>query len=133
MYDHRARRLRIYGRSALRGVTAGRRGFINLLTLMKYSILPLLAVASLFVVSCNKEKAAIEDRKDAAKEAIEAKKDAAEKAAEQAKDQVDANAKTDKANIEASKEAVQAQADADKAKVDAAAAAEKAKVDAEKK
>ena len=74
---------------------------------MKLTAFALLALTTLAVSSCNKEKAAIDAR-------------------------TDANAEIDKANIEASKVSAQAQLDADKQKAEAEAVAAKARVDAQK-
>jgi len=102
-------------------------------TLMKRTALILIALTSLAVIGCNKQKAAIDAKTDATKDAINGRKDSVEAAAEDALKQTDANAKVNKANIEAANARVQADLDAEKQKADATAAAEKAKVDAANK
>jgi hypothetical protein len=101
--------------------------------IMKSILLTTLALSTLLVVSCNKQKAAIDARTDTKQTAIDHEKEAVTAAAKEATAQTDANAAIDKANIEANKVSAQAQLDAEKTKNDAAAAAEKARVDAEKK
>jgi glycosylphosphatidylinositol transamidase (GPIT) subunit GPI8 len=75
----------------------------------KHASLIILALAATLTVGCDKQKAAVNENKEATKEAI------------------------DKAQIKANKDALQAQLDADKKKADAEAAAAKAKIDAENK
>jgi uncharacterized iron-regulated membrane protein len=100
---------------------------------MKLTVFTLLALTTLVISSCNKEKAAINARTDASEKAINHEKQDVEAAAKEAVTRTDANAAIDKANIEASKVSTQAQLDADKAKLEAEAVAAKARVDAEKK
>ncbi len=101
--------------------------------IMKYTTLVILALAASFSVGCDKQKAAIDETKNATKEAIDMRKDEVNAVAKEATKQTDTNATIDKARIEADKDSVQAQLDADKKKADAEADAAKAKVDAEKK
>ena len=101
------------------------------LQIMKY-LTPIL-LATFVLVGCDKQKAAIEDNKEATKNAIDTQKEAVDAAAKEAKKQTDMEATIEKAKIEAQKVAAQAQLDAEKKKADAQAAFEKAKVDAEKK
>jgi hypothetical protein len=89
-----------------------------------------LALTTLFLAHCNKEKAAIDARSDATKTAIDDEKRGVNAAAENAIKQADLNAAENKADIEAGKGVAQAQLDAEKKKADAEAAAAKAKVDA---
>jgi PBP1b-binding outer membrane lipoprotein LpoB len=98
---------------------------------MKYQNYALIALAAVLTASCNKEKAAIEESKDATQNAIEIRKDEINADAKSAIKRTEANADIDKANIEADKESMKAQLDADKKKADADADAAKAKVDAE--
>ena len=98
---------------------------------MKPTTLVALALICAPLMSCNKEKAAVESNKEATKDAIDQRKEQVDLAAKQAKEQAEANAKIEKARIEANKEATQAQLDAQKKKADADAAAEKARIDAE--
>lgn len=101
---------------------------------MKYAKWIFLAViAAAAFVGCDKEKASIEDTKDATKNAIDIRKDTVDAVAKDAKKQADLNAASEKARIEANKDVLQAQLDADKKKADAIAKAEKARLDAEKK
>ena len=86
---------------------------------MKLTTTAFLALATLLLAHCNKEKAAIDDEKRAVNAA-----------AENATKQADLNAAESKADIEAGKDVAQAQLDAEKKKADAEAAAAKAKVDA---
>jgi hypothetical protein len=74
-----------------------------------------IVIAAFVLVSCDKQKTAIDDSNEATKK------------------QADVDAAVEKAKIEANKVAAQAQLDADKKKADAQAAFEKAKLDAEKK
>lgn len=99
---------------------------------MKYQTYALIALAATFTASCNKEKAAIEESKDATQNAIEIRKDEVNEEAKSATERAEANADIDKANIRADKESMQAQLDAEKKKAEADADAAKAKVDAEK-
>ncbi len=71
---------------------------------MKTNTLILLALSTFLVTSCNKQKAAIDDRAEASKEAIDSRKDSVEAEAETAKEQTDTNAAIDKANIDAAKQ-----------------------------
>jgi hypothetical protein len=89
--------------------------------------------AAFVLVACDKQKAAIDDKKEATKNVIDNRKDAVDAAATAAKKQTEVDAAIEKAKIEANKVAAQAQLDADKKKADAQAAFEKAKLDAEKK
>lgn len=100
---------------------------------MKPLSLVILILSACLIVSCNKEKAAIDANTETTQKELDQRKEAVEAAAKQATKQTDVNATIDKANIEANKEAAQAQLDADKKKAEAAAEAEKARVDAEKK
>lgn len=100
---------------------------------MKYNKLIIIAFPILLSVGCDKQKMAIEDRKEATKDAIDDRKDYVDASAKAAIKQTDINASIDKANIEANKASAQAQLDADKRKADAAAKAAKARVDAENK
>ncbi len=97
---------------------------------MKLTTTAFLALTTLFLAHCNKEKAAIDAQAHASKEVINDEKRAVNAAAENATKQADLNAAVDKANIEANKEITQAQLDADKKTADAEAAATKAKIDA---
>jgi len=99
---------------------------------MKHTKIIILTLATTLLVSCNKEKVAIDNNNDAVTEEITARKDETDNAAKMAIEQTEANAAIDKAQIEATKEASQAQLDAEMKKADAAAKAEKARVDAEK-
>ncbi len=101
------------------------------LMMTKHITLGILAVCVL--VGCDKEKAAIDDKKEATKDAIDNRKDAVDATAAAAKKQAEVDAAIEKAKIEANKAAAQAQLDAEKKKAEAQAAFEKAKVDAEKK
>lgn len=87
--------------------------------------------AAVLSVSCNEQKAAIEDNKDATKEAIDERKAEVNSDAKLATQLTETNATIDKARIEANKDSMQAQLDANKKKADAEADAAKAKVDAE--
>lgn len=97
--------------------------------LTKYFII--LATAALSM-SCDKQKIAIEDDKDAVKESIDNRKDEVSAAAKAATRQTDTEATLDKARIEANEDSIQAQLDADKKKADANADAAKANVSAAK-
>lgn len=97
---------------------------------IKYSLLALAAVVS---VSCDKQKTAIDESNEAAKEAIDIRKDEVNANAKNAIKQTNTNATIDMARIEADKVSAQAQLDAEKKKSDAAAAAAKAEVDAQNK
>lgn len=99
--------------------------------IMKYQKYALIALAAVLTASCNKEKVAIEDAKDATQNSIEIRKDEVEADAKAATERTEANAEIDKANIQADKESMQAQLDAEKKKAEADADAAKAKVDAE--
>ncbi len=100
---------------------------------MKLTAFALLALTTLAVSSCNKQKAAIDARTDASQNAIDHEKEAVDVAAKEALKQTNTNAEIDKANIQAGKVTDQARLDAEKAKVEAEAVAAKARVDAEKK
>lgn len=100
---------------------------------MKHTKIIILALATTLLISCNKEKAAIDDRNDAVKEEINARKVEVDDAAKMATKQTETNATIDNAEIEATKVANQAQLDAEIKKADAAAKAAKARVDAENK
>ena len=100
---------------------------------MKYSKFAIIAIATILTIGCNKQKTAINDTEEAAKEAIDARKAEVNADAKYATEQTDVNAKIDKANIEANKVSAQAQLDADKKKAEAEADAAKAKLDAEQK
>ena len=99
--------------------------------IMKYKNHMLVALTAILTLSCNKEKIAIDDKKEATEDAIDSRKDAIDANAKMATKKTDANAEIDKANIEANKESMQAQLDAQKKKAQAEADAAKAKVDAE--
>ena len=100
---------------------------------MKYAKYITIAIAAVLTVSCNKQKAAIDEKADATKDAIDMRKTEVNADAKDAIKKTDTNAKIDKARIEANKDSMQAQLDADKKIADAEADAAKAKVDAEKK
>jgi len=97
-------------------------------TLMVFTL-----AAAAFVVGCDKQKAAIDENKEATIDAIDNRKDAVDAAAKGAKKEAEISSTLDKARIEADKDAIQAQLDAAKQKAEAEAKAEKARVDAEKK
>jgi hypothetical protein len=90
----------------------------------------LLLIATVLTVSCDKQKAAIDDSNEATKTLIDNRKDEVDANAKEAVKQTEINADIDKARIEADKVASQAQLDADKKKADADAEAAKAEVDA---
>ena len=117
-------------------VLEARRALVDTINKHKLQIMkhltPIL-LATFVLVGCDKQKAAIEDNKEATKNAIDNRKDAVDAAAKEAKKQTDVDATIEKAKIEAQKVAAQAQLDAEKKKADAQAAFEKAKADAEKK
>ncbi len=94
------------------------------------TITAVLVLSILVIVSCNKEKSAINAKAEATKDAIDKEKRDVNTAAANATQQTDHNAAVDKANIEAAKTIAQAQLDADKIKADAEAAAAKTKLDA---
>jgi hypothetical protein len=101
---------------------------------MKLSLTAILLALSMLTLShCNKEKAAIDAKNDAAKSIIDDEKRAVNNAAENATKQADLNAAVDKADIAANKDIAQAQLDAEKKKADADAEAAKAKIDAQRK
>ena len=83
------------------------------------------------VISCNKQKSAINEAKDADQAVIESQKDKVDADAKYAIEQTNKNAEIDKANIKANQESLKAQLDAEKVAVDADAEAAKAKIDAE--
>ena len=83
------------------------------------------------VISCNKQKSAINEAKDADQAVIESRKDKVDADAKYAIEQTDINADIDKANIKANQEAIKAQLDAEKIAVEADAEAAKAKIDVE--
>ncbi len=62
---------------------------------MKHILIAILAFSSVFAVSCNKQKQAIDAQNEATKNAIDHQKDAAAAAAKEAKEQTDINAKID--------------------------------------
>lgn len=99
---------------------------------MKIPTSAIAVIAALLAISCNKQKAAIDETKEASQKAIETRRDQIGADAKSATEQSDANATIEKAGIEAAKVSGQAQLDADKKKVEAEADAAKAKVDAEK-
>ncbi len=99
--------------------------------IMKYQNYALFALAALFTVSCNKEKAAIEKSKDATQNAIDLRKDEVNADAKLATEKTEAKAAIAKAQILADKESEQVQLDAEKKKAEAQADAAKAKVDQE--
>ena len=99
---------------------------------MKYQPYALIALAALFTASCNKEKLAIEENKDATQHEIEIRKDEVNADAKSATKQAELNADLDKASIQAEKNMIQAQLDAEKRQAEADADAAKAKVDTEK-
>jgi hypothetical protein len=94
-------------------------------------ILTLIAMASLGLVACNKQKAAIDDQKQATLNAIDDRKVNVNAEAKEASAQADINAVIDKANIEADRTTDQARLDAAKKQAEADAIAAKARVDAE--
>ncbi|MEY4485453.1 MAG: hypothetical protein RL693_2905 [Verrucomicrobiota bacterium] len=100
---------------------------------MKYTPFAILALSLGILVSCNKERAAIDASNETTQKALNQRKEAVTAGAKEATKQTDVNATIDKANIEANKTAAQAQLDAEKKKADAETTAEKARVDAEKK
>jgi hypothetical protein len=100
---------------------------------MKYHTYAIAAIAAILTISCNKQKAAIDDTEKVTKDAIDVRKDEVNADAKYATEQTDVNAKIDKARIEADKVSAQAQLDAEKKKAEAEADAAKAKVDAENK
>jgi len=100
-------------------------------TYMKYISYPIVMIAAVLTISCNKEKGRIDDAADATENVLESRKDQVEDNAEAAKDRTEDNADVQKARIEANKESAQAQLDADIKKTEAEAEAAKAKVDAE--
>lgn len=83
------------------------------------------------VVSCNKQKSAINETSEADKEVLDSRKDKVDKDAEHAIDEAEKDAEIKKANIKANQEAMKAELDAEKVAVDADADAAKAKIDAE--
>ena len=83
---------------------------------MKYPTYTIVAIATVLTISCNKQKAVIDDTTDATKEAIETRKDEVAADAKYATEQTDVNAKIDKARIEANKVSAQAQLDAERRK-----------------
>ena len=66
---------------------------------MKDIIPAIVAFSTLFIVACDKDKAAVEARTDATKDAIDNRKVEVKKAASDAIKQTDINANIDKANI----------------------------------
>jgi len=98
---------------------------------MKNTTYIIITLAAFLAGGCNKQKAAIEEDKDATNNAIDTRKAEVDAEAKKATELTDANAAADKARIKADKESAQAQLDADKKKVDAEAEAAKARVDAE--
>lgn len=98
---------------------------------MKYRTYIIAALATLLTISCNKEKAAIDQNTSDTKDAINARKSEVAADAAFATEQADLQAGVNKAQIEADKVATQAQLDADKKIAEAAADAAKARVDAE--
>lgn len=98
---------------------------------MKPTTFALAGLAVILSVSCNKEKAAIEETKDATIEAINVRKAEVDADAKFAQEQTDINARIDKSNIEANKDFIQAELDADKKKAEAVAKAAKTRIDAE--
>lgn len=92
--------------------------------------LSLLALSTLFFISCNEQKDAINAQKDFTKDSIDTQKEIVTEEAAEAIRRTDLNATIDKADIEAERVAAQAQLDADKVRADAEAVAAKAKVDA---
>jgi hypothetical protein len=110
---------------------------IGSLSLTKYTIMKNIlrvVIATAFValvISCNKQKSAINETKDADQAVIESRKDKVDADAKYAIEQTEVNADIDKANIKANQEALKAQLDAEKIAVDADADAAKVKIDAE--
>ncbi len=100
---------------------------------MKSAQLAVLAIAALVSVSCDKQKEAVEEKREATREAIDDRKDEVDANAKQAIKQTEMDATINKALIEANTKTTQAQLDADKKAADADAAAAKAKIDAENK
>jgi hypothetical protein len=82
---------------------------------MKNIIIAIFAAA--VFMGCDRDKAAIEDSKDATQEALDNQKKAVDDAASAAKKQAEASKDAAQAQIEADKQKEDAQADADKAKV----------------
>lgn len=118
-------------------VTYVRRNQVHLftnqhITIMKPTYCLPIILATLSLISCDQQKSAIEENKDATKQAIDMQKSEVKADAQSAIRQTETNAKIDKARIEANQESIQAQLDADKKVADAEAAAAKDKVDAEK-
>jgi hypothetical protein len=105
---------------------------IQHITIMKPTYCLTIILATLSLISCDQQKSAIEENKDATKQAIDMQKSEVKADAQAAIRQTETNAKIDKARIEANQESIQAQLDADKKVADAEAAAAKDKVDAEK-
>ncbi len=98
---------------------------------MKHISLTLIALTSLTLVGCNKQKMAIDDQKQATLNAIDDRKVNVNAEAKEATAQADINAVIDKANIEADRTTDQARLDAAKKQAEADAIAAKARVDAE--
>lgn len=95
--------------------------------------LPLIALSTLMLSSCDKEKAAVNAKNSANKEALEKQKVAVDAAAKDAQKKNTIDAEINKARIDANKDSIKAQLDAEKEKSDAAARAEKARIDAARK
>ena len=95
--------------------------------------LPLIALSTLMLSSCDKEKAAVNAKNSANKEALDKQKVAVDAAAKDAQKQNTIDAEINKARIDANKDSIKAQLDAEKEKSDAAARAEKARIDAARK
>ena len=95
--------------------------------------LPLIALSTLMLSSCDREKAAVNAKNSANKEAQDKQKVAVDAAAKDAQKQNAIDAEINKARIDANKDSIKAQLDAEKEKSDAAARAEKARIDAARK
>jgi len=100
---------------------------------MKHIPLALIALSTILLAGCNKQKIAIDEHKEATLDAIDDRKLKVDAQAKQATTQADVNAVIDKANIEADRTTDQARLDADKKQAEADALAAKARVDAENK
>jgi hypothetical protein len=99
---------------------------------MKHILRAVIATAFVVLVSsCNKQKSAINETKDADQAVIESREEKVDANAKNAIEQTQINADIDKANIKANQEALNAQLDAEKIAVEADAEAAKAKIDAQ--
>jgi len=97
---------------------------------MKYQTYALVAIAATLTIGCNKQKAEIDEIKDATTDAIDVQKEEVNADARYAAEQTELNAKIDLARIEADKISANAQLDADKKRAEAEAEAAKARIDA---